>query len=174
MAKLIFGMNVSLDGFVDHEQFAPEPSLFRHWIEHVRGLAGSVYGRRMYETMRYFDDDHPEWTDEQHEFADAWRRLPKWVASNTMLSVGPNATLLKGNVGPEITKLKSELEGEISVSGPELAASVADLIDEYRLYYHPVAIGSGKSFFAGLRRPLRLISSERIGESTVILTYVPA
>ncbi len=58
MAKLVFGMNVSLDGYVDHEEFAPGPSLFRHWIEHVRSLTGSVYGRRMYEVMRYFDEDH--------------------------------------------------------------------------------------------------------------------
>ena len=53
MAKLVFGMNQSLDGYVDHQEFAPDPSLFRHWIEHVRGVTGSVYGRRMYEVMRY-------------------------------------------------------------------------------------------------------------------------
>ncbi len=61
MAKLVFGMNQSLDGYVDHQAFAPGPALFRHWIEHVGGLAGSVYGRRMYEVMRYWDDDHSEW-----------------------------------------------------------------------------------------------------------------
>ncbi len=59
MAKIVFGMNVSLDGYVDHEKFAPGPVLFRHWIEQVRGVTGSVYGRRMYEIMRYFDEDHP-------------------------------------------------------------------------------------------------------------------
>ena len=62
MAKIVFGMNVSLDGYVDHEKFAPDPVLFRHWIEHVRGLTGSLYGRRMYEVMRYSDEDHSEWT----------------------------------------------------------------------------------------------------------------
>ena len=62
MAKLVFGMNQSLDGYVDHQEFAPGPALFRHWIEHVRGLTGSVYGRRMYEVMRYWDEDHPEWS----------------------------------------------------------------------------------------------------------------
>jgi hypothetical protein len=64
MAKLVFGMNLSLDGYVDHEKFAPGPVLFRHWIEQVRGVTGSVYGRRMYEIMRYWDEDHPEWTPE--------------------------------------------------------------------------------------------------------------
>jgi hypothetical protein len=61
MAKLVFGMNVSLDGYVDHQEFAPGLALFRHFIEQVRGLTGSVYGRRLYEVMRYWDEDHPEW-----------------------------------------------------------------------------------------------------------------
>ena len=65
MAKLVFGMNQSLDGYVDHMAFAPDPALFRHWIEQVRGLAGSVYGRRMYEIMRYWDEDRPEWDAER-------------------------------------------------------------------------------------------------------------
>src|ERR1700744_1974922 len=73
MAKLIFGMNVSLDGYVDHEAFAPGPDIFRHWIERVRASSGSVYGRRMYEIMRYWDDDRPEWSAELREFALAWR-----------------------------------------------------------------------------------------------------
>ena len=64
MATIVFGMNVSLDGYVDHEKSAPGPVLFRHWIEQVRGVTGSVYGRRMYEIMRYWDEDHPEWTPE--------------------------------------------------------------------------------------------------------------
>ena len=91
-------MNVSLDGYVDHEEFAPGPSLFRHWIEHVRGLTGSVYGRRMYEVMRYFDEDHPEWTAELREFAEAWRSQPKWVVSRSLKSVGPNATLVSDDI----------------------------------------------------------------------------
>jgi len=79
MAKLVFGMNQSLDGYVDHLEMRTGPTLFRHWIEHVRDLTGSVYGRRMYEAMRYWDEDRPEWSAEQHEFAAAWRRQPKWV-----------------------------------------------------------------------------------------------
>lgn len=176
MAKLVFGMNLSLDGYVDYQEFAPGPALFRHWIEHVRGLAGSVYGRRMYEIMRYWDEDHPEWTPDLREFAAAWRRQPKWVVSRSLKSVGPNATLVEGDVGAAIRELKDRLVGEISVSGPDLARSMTDLglIDEYRLYFHPVVLGRGKPFFAGPRPPLRLVSTDRVGEDTVRLTYVPA
>ena len=75
MAKLVFGMNQSLDGFVDHMAFAPGPTLFRHFIEEAKGQVGSVYGRQMYEIMRYWDDDHPEWNAEEHAFAAAWRKV---------------------------------------------------------------------------------------------------
>lgn len=176
MAKLVFGMNQSLDGYVDHEKFAPDPVLFRHWIEHVRGAAGSVYGRRMYEVMRYWDEDHPEWSAELQEFAAAWRRQPKWVVSRSLTSVGPNATLVEDNFEAVIRGLKAELDGEIAVSGPELAQSLTNLglIDEYRLYLHPVVLGRGKPFFAGARPPLRLAASDRIGADVIRLTYVPA
>lgn len=79
MAKLVFGLNQSLDGYVDHREFAPDPTLFRHFIHHVRGLAGSVYGRNTYEVMRYWDEDHSEWDEEERAFAAAWRSQPKWV-----------------------------------------------------------------------------------------------
>ena len=98
MAKIVFGMNLSLDGYVDHEKFAPGPTLFRHWIEHVSDLTGSVYGRRMYEIMRYWDEDLPEWSAEEREFATVWRRQPKWVVSRSLKSVGPNATLVDGDL----------------------------------------------------------------------------
>lgn len=175
MAKLVFGMNVSLDGFVDHERFAPGPKLFRHWIDHVRGLTGSLYGRRVYELMRYFDVDQPGWSDANREFAVAWRQQPKWVVSRSLTSVGPNATLVSDNVEAVVRGLKDKLSGEITVSGPELANSLGELglIDEYRLYYHPTVLGQGKPFFAGARPKLRLVAHETIGEETVRLTYVP-
>jgi dihydrofolate reductase len=103
MAKLVFGMNQSLDGYVDHLEMRTGPALFRHWIEHVRDLTGSVYGRRMYEAMRYWDEDRPEWGAEQHEFAAAWRRQPKWVVSRSLKSVGPNATLVEDDIEAVIT-----------------------------------------------------------------------
>src|SRR5574339_189853 len=94
MAKLVFGMNQSLDGYVDHRAFAPSPTLFRHFIEEAQQQAGSVYGRVMYEVMRYWDDDQPEWDTPEREFAAAWRKQPKWVVSRTLKSVGPNTTLV--------------------------------------------------------------------------------
>ena len=176
MAKLVFGMNQSLDGYVDHLEMRTGPALFRHWIEQVRDLTGSVYGRRMYEVMRYWDEDNPEWSAERRDFAAAGRRQPKWVVSRSLKSVGPNATLVADDIGAAIPRLKDELAGEISVSGPELARSLTDLglIDEYRLYLHPVVLGGGTPFFDGPRPRLRLAASERIDEDVVRLTYVPA
>ena len=93
-----------------------------------------------------------------------------------MKSVGPNATLVSDDIEAVVRGLKAELAGDISVSGPELARSLTDLglIDEYRLYLHPVVLGRGKPFFAGPRPPLRLVSTDRIGEDVIRLTYVPA
>ena len=176
MAKLVFGMNLSLDGYVDHEAFAPGPKLFRHWIEQVRDATGSVYGRGMYEVMRYWDEDHPEWDVQERDFAAAWRNQPKWVVSRSLKSVGPNATLVADDVEALIRGLKAQRVGEIHVSGPDLAGSLTGLglIDEYRLYFRPVVLGRGKPFFAGPRPPLRLAASDLIGEDAIRLTYVPA
>jgi dihydrofolate reductase len=176
MAKLVFGLNQSLDGYVDHQEFAPGPLLFRHFIEQVRGLSGIVYGRRMYEIMRYWDEDLPEWVAEERDFATAWRSQPKWVVSRSLKSVGPNATLVGGDIEAAIRRLKAQLAGEIHVGGPDLARSLTDLglVDEYRLYFRPVVLGRGKPFFAGARPPLRLVASDLIGEDAIRLTYVPA
>ncbi|MBS0242069.1 MAG: dihydrofolate reductase family protein [Proteobacteria bacterium] len=175
MAKLVFAMNVSLDGYVDHEAFAPGRELFRHWIEQVRSAAGSVYGRRLYEIMRYWDDDQPGWTSDEREFAAVWRKQAKWVVSTSLPAVGPNATLVRDDLATLISQLKAELDGEIDVGGPDLAGSLTELglIDEYRLYFRPFVLGRGKPFFVAPRPPLRLIASDRIGEA-VRLTYVPA
>ena len=176
MAKLVFGMNLSLDGYVDHQAFATGPALFRHWTDHVRGLSGSVYGRRMYEIMRYWDEDDPGWTPELRDFAMAWRSQPRWVVSRSLKSVGPNATLVADDVEAAIRGLKARLAGEISVAGPDLAGRLTDpgLVDEYRLYFHPVVLGRGTPFFAGPRPPLRLVTSDVMGEDVIRLTYVPA
>ena len=174
MAKLVFGMNVSLDGYVDHDRFAPDPTLFRHFIEEAEGQAGSIYGRKMYELMRYWDDDHPDWEPEGAAFAAAWRRQPKWVVSRTS-EVGPNATVIRGDLEGAIRALKAERDGEIEVAGPKLAGSLTELglIDEYRIYLHPVVLGRGTPYFAGPRPRLRLVSHDRIGEDVVRLSYVP-
>ncbi|MBC6982165.1 dihydrofolate reductase family protein [Caulobacter sp. 17J80-11] len=174
MAKLIYALNVSLDGYVDHDRFAPDPVLFRHFIEDIGGVAGVVYGGRMYGIMRYWDDEQPGWDEAEREYAAAWRSRPKWVVSRALTSVGPNATLVSGDVEAAVRKLKAELDGEIEIAGPGLAGALADLIDEYRLYLHPVVLGGGTPFFTGPRPRLRLTASERIGEDVIRLTYVPA
>ncbi len=176
MAKLVYGLNQSLDGYVDHLAFRPSLALFRHFIEHVGDLTGSVYGRRMYEVMRYWDEDHADWVAEEHDFAAAWRSRPKWVVSRTLKSVGPNATLVEDDIETVIRGLKAQLVGEIEVAGPDLAGTLTNLglIDVYRLYLHPTVLGRGKPFFAGPRPPLRFVTSERVGEDVIILTYVPA
>jgi len=176
MAKFVFAMNLSLDGYVDHERFAPDPVLFRHWIDRVGAVTCSIHGRRIYEIMRYWDEDRPGWTGEERAFATAWRRQRKWVVSRTLKSVGPNATLVPGDVEATIRGLKERRSGEIDVCGTVLARSLTNLglVDEYRLYFHPVVLGHGTPFFAGPRPPLRLTASDRIGEDAIRLTYVPA
>ena len=147
MAKLVYGLSQSLDGYVDHMKLGPpEPAAFPHFIEQVRSLAGVIYGSRTYEIMRYWDEDLPDWDAEDRDFEKVIRRL------------------------------KAELAGEIQVAGPVLAQSLteAGLIDEYRLYLRPVVFGGGQPFFAGPRPPLRLVASDLIGEDAIRLTYVPA
>ena len=126
--------------------------------------------------MSYWDDDHPEWDPDRQAFAAAWRRQPKWVVSRSLQSVGPNATLVGGDLEGAIRELKAGRDGEIEVAGPDLARSLTELglIDEYRIYLHPVVLGSGTPYFAGPRPPLRLMTHDRIGEDVIRLIYVPA
>jgi dihydrofolate reductase len=176
MATLVFGMNQSLDGYVDHDRMAPSPTLFRHFVEQAQEQTGSIYGRRIYEIMRYWEDDQPQWGADERAFAAAWRKQPKWIASRSLESVGPNASLIEPDLEGAIRALKAQHEGEIEVAGPDLAHSLTELglIDVYRIYLHPVVLGQGKPYFAGPRPPLRLVAHERIGEDVIRLTYVPA
>ena len=175
MAKLVFAMNQSLDGYVDHTAFAPTPEFFRYFIDMARKQTGSLYGRRLYEIMRYWDEDDPSWNEDERAFADAWRRQPKWVVSRSLKSVGPNAFLLDGDLESSVQALKSKHDGEIDVGGPALAQSLSELhlIDEYRLFLHPVVLGHGTPLFGGPLPRLRLVANERIADQFVGLTYVP-
>src|SRR5580700_10721007 len=147
MAKLVFGMMQSLDGYVDSTggnlaSFAPGVALFRFFMDRARGLAGGLYGRRMYEVMRYWDEDQSEWDAAERDFATVWRAQPKWVASRTLKSVGPNATLVGDNVEAFVRRLKAKVKGEIDVAGPELAGKLTELglVDEYHLYFRPFVL----------------------------------
>ena len=113
MGRLIFGMMQSLDGCIAGRSGGPQlpppgPILHRHFNDLVRGLDGLLYGRRMYEVMRYWDEDQPAWDEIDHDFAQAWRSKPKWVASRSLTSVGPNATLVQGDLSDLAANLKSE------------------------------------------------------------------
>ena len=181
MAKLVFGMMQSLDGYVAGAEGGPGlpvpgEALHRHFNAHVRGIAGSLYGRRMYEVMRYWDEDRPEWGAVAHDFAAAWRAQPKWVVSRSLKAVGANAALVGDDVGAFVRRLKAEVEGDIDVAGPDLAGSLTDLglIDEYHLYLRPFVLGRGKPYFAGARPPLRFVAANPVGEDAVRLTFVPA
>ena len=177
MAKLVYALNQSLDGYVDHMKIGPpDLTLSRHFIEQARRLTGAVYGRGMYEIMRYWDDDLPDWDAEDRDFAAVWRSQRKWVVSRSLKSVGSNATLVGDDFEAVIRGLKAQLDGEIDVAGPNLAGSLTNLglIDEYRLYLHPIVLGSGQPFFVGPRPRLRLMASDRIGADVIGLTYVPA
>ncbi len=181
MGTLILSMNVSLDGYVDGldgklDMPPPSPQLFRYWIDEVAGHSGTIYGRRMYEVMRYWDDDHAEWDDARRDFAEAWRKLPKWVVSRTLKTVGPNASLIDGDIETAVRDIKARIDGTISVSGPEIAGLMTrlGLIDRYQLVLRPYVLGQGKPFFHTARPPLRLVSSDRLDDETLRLVYEPA
>ena len=147
MGKLVFGMMQSLDGYVAGAPGGPQlpppgAALHRYFNDHVRGLVGILYGRRMYEVMRYWDEDRPEWGAVERDFAAVWRARPKWVASRSLKSVSANATLVGDDVEAFVRGLKWEVDGEIDVAGPDLAGSLTQLglIDEYRLYFRPFVL----------------------------------
>jgi dihydrofolate reductase len=181
MAKLVYGLLQSLDGYIAGPEGGPEmgdfdEALHRHFNDEMRRVTGSLFGRRMYEVMRYWDEDQPGQDDTGRDFAAAWRAKPKWVVSRTLKSVGPNATLVNEDLETVVRALKAYQAGEIEVAGPELAGSLTalGLIDEYRLYIRPIALGGGgKPFFTGFSGSLRLLSSEQIGKDTIRLAYAP-
>jgi dihydrofolate reductase len=191
MAKFVFGMMQSLDGYVagSTQTFGsvtassggpmlppPGPELSRHFNDQVRELAGIVYGTTMYEIMQYWDVDDADWEESDHDFAAVWRSKPKWVVSRSLKTVGPNATLVRGDLETFARRLKADVDGEIDVAGAQLAGSFSalGLIDEYRLYFLPVVLGGGKPYFAAAPPPLRLVKTDPIGDEAVRLICVPA
>jgi dihydrofolate reductase len=180
MARLVFSMLQSLDGYVDHMAFAPGPNLFRHFIKEAERQVASVYGRRMHEIMRYWDEDHDDWEADGAAFAAAWRRQKKWVVSRTLKpgdgSLGRNAELVTGDLAAAMRELKAGREGDIEVAGPDLAGTLTKLglIDEYQIYLFPAVLGGGTPYFAAARPPLKLVSHERMDGDVLRLRYAPA
>jgi dihydrofolate reductase len=155
--SVTYSMNTSLDGYIvgpdgGFDWSAPDPDVFRFWIEDIRGVGVHLLGRRLYETMLYWEtaDQNGSLDDDELEWISLWNPLPKVVFSRTLTAVEGNARLASGTVAEEIERLRAEPgEGEIAIGGATLAAQAAalDLIDEYRTIVYPVLVGGGLSFF---------------------------
>lgn len=183
MGKLIYSLNVSLDGFVetvDHslDWGIIDEELHTWFNDQTRTIEGSLYGRRMYELMSAYwptAESDPAATETEREFARIWMAMPKIVFSTTLESVEWNSRLVAGDVRERLAELRSEFRGDLDVSGPTLASAFIErgLVDEYRLIVHPVILGSGTPLFPALqhRVGLRLIETRTFGSGVVYLGY---
>jgi len=181
--SVTYSMNASLDGYIvgpdgRFDWSAPDPDVFRFWIDDIRGVGVHLLGRRLYETMLFWEtaDQDPSLGDAELEWAGLWNRLPKVVFSNTLSAVRGNARLASGGIAEEIERLRAEPgEGEIAIGGATLAAQAAalDLIDEYRVMVYPVLVGGGLSYFPqGERRvDLELVETRTFSSKFVYLRY---
>lgn len=177
--KLIFSMSLSLDGYVaapggDIGWTVPSDELHRFHNDRVRELDGHLLGRRLYETMVYWERDDPSWGATEHDFAQIWRKLPKVVYSRTLDSVEGNARLVREVDAEEIAEMKRQPGKDLEVGGAGLAATLTELrlIDEYRLFVCPVLLGAGTPYFQPLedRAALELVETRTFGE-VVYLRY---
>jgi dihydrofolate reductase len=183
MSKVTFAMMLSLDGYIAGREGgpslpAPDEALHRHFNELQRQSTVSLYGRRMYEVMQYWEtaDQQPDAPEVAIEFARLWKSTPKVVVSTTLTSVGPNARLATGNLEQLVRSLCADPAASVGVGGAGLAASLSrlNLIDEYRLYFYPLVLGGGTPFFeAGSSLKLEPIAEERLSQGVVMLRYRP-
>ena len=181
MRKLIYGMGVSLDGYIADgagaiDWSAPDEELHRYHNEQGRETGVNLYGRRMWETMRVWGDDGFATGEVEREWAELWKATPKLVFSTTLDAVEGNATLHRDGAREEVERLKREPGKDLVVGGAGLAASLVDLIDEYRLYVNPVLLGAGTPFFPPLsdRIGLELAETRTFGSRVVYLRYLSA
>jgi dihydrofolate reductase len=165
VSRVIYSMSVSLDGYVagpdgEIDWSAPDEELHRFHNARVRELGAQICGRRLYETMLYWE--RPDVTrsgdDVEREFAGIWQALPKVVFSTTLEAVEGNWRLASGGIAEEVARLKDEHRGDIGVGGANLAASLIelDLVDEYQLFVAPVVLGGGTPFFPPAQRRIEL------------------
>lgn len=160
MRRLIYAMNVSLDGYIaapgdDLGWSLPSDELFQFWSDRVGSTHLALYGRRLWEGMSSHwptADQQPGATPAHVEYARRWRDMPKVVFSSTLGAVDWNARLVTGDAVPEITRLKAEDGGPMDIAGATLAAAAvrAGLVDEYLVVTHPVLLGGGTPFFTAL------------------------
>jgi dihydrofolate reductase len=182
MRKLIYSMTVSLDGFVagpggEIDWSAPDEELHRFHNEQIRELGAHLMGRRLYETMLYWEtaEENPAAAEFEHEFARLWKPIPKVVFSTTLETVEGNATLVRGGVAEEVARLKEQPGGDVAVGGAGLASACIelDLVDDYRLFVSPVVLGAGTPYFPALERrlALELVETRTFGSRVVFLRY---
>lgn len=181
MPKVVYGMGgVSADGYIvgpdgKFDWSTPDEELHRFHNDQTRSLAGHLLGRRLYETMVYWETADQDPSDIVRDFALIWQALPKVVFSRTLDAVeGANTTLARDDLRAKLTSLQESVGGDVAVGGAELAAEAArlDLIDEYRLFVHPVAVGGGIPFFPrDLRVDLELVETRTFSSRVVFLRY---
>jgi len=182
MRRVTYSMGASLDGYIvgpdgGFSWTGPDEHVFRFWIDEIREVGVHLMGRRLYETMLYWDTvDRGSLDDAEKEWADLWNPLPKVVFSTTLSAVQGNARLASGGVGEEIERLGAEPgQGDIAIGGATLAAEAAalDLIDEYRVMVYPVLVGGGIPFFPQSERrvDLELVETRTFSSKVVYLRY---
>jgi len=182
MRKLIYSMGVSLDGFIagpdgEIDWSAPDEELHRFHNQQARETGVDLYGRRLYEVMRYWEtaDEQPSSQEYELEFARIWKDTPKIVFSRTLEKVEGNARLVREGAAEEVARLKAEPGKDLAVGGAGLASTFMklDLIDEYRLFVSPVILGGGTPYFPALeeRINLELVETRRFGSRVVYLRY---
>ncbi|MER7742890.1 dihydrofolate reductase family protein [Streptomyces sp. NPDC096538] len=179
MRDVTYAMSISLDGYITGpdgglDWSAPAEEVFRFWIDETRELGVHLLGRRLYETMLYWETaaDDPSLDDAEREWIDVWNPLPKVVFSRTLTEVKGNARLASGSVAEEIARLRKEPgEGRIAIGGATLAAeaAAADLVDEYRTVVHPVLVGGGTRYFPHDERRVTLDLVETRALTTNVL-----
>ena len=183
MRSVTYSMGISLDGYIvgpdgGFDWTVPDPEVFRFWIDEIRGVGVHLMGRRLYQTMLYWEtaDQDPSLDDSMLEWAAIWKPLPKVVFSTTLSAVQGNARLASGGLAEEIERLRAEPgDGGIAIGGATLAAEAAalGLIDEYRARVYPVLVGGGISYFPqGERRvDLELVETRTFNSKFVYLRY---
>jgi dihydrofolate reductase len=183
MRSVTYSMSMSLDGYIagpdggfDWPGFSKD--VFRFWIDEIRGVGVHLLGRRLYETMLYWEtaEQNASLDDAELEWAALWNPLPKVVFSTTLSVVQGHARLASGGLAAEVERLRAEAgEGEIAIGGATLAAEAAalGLIDEYRIMVYPVLVGGGISFFPRQERrvDLELIETRTFSSRVVYLRY---
>ncbi|MER6134314.1 dihydrofolate reductase family protein [Streptomyces sp. NPDC001815] len=183
MRSVTYSMNVSLDGYIvgpdgNFNWTAPDEDVFRFWIDGIREVDVHLLGRRLYETMLYWETaaQDPSLDDAQLEWVALWNPLPKVVFSTSLSEVQGSARLASGSLAEEIERLRAEPgEGDIAIGGATLAAEAAasGLIDEYRVVVYPVLVGGGLSYFPQNERrvDLQLVETRTFSSGVVYLRH---